>query len=107
MVNKDTSRQLGATDAGLKPADYPLGSAKSRAAARANLERRFAGRKKLDVVTRCIVDVPGFTEPQLGEWRECSDGTLLRHSRLPAGMTIEAAERIVKQQGSKPTPRPK
>ena len=106
MANKGSQRQLGATDAGLKPGDYPLGSAQSRAAARANLERRFAGRKRLDVVTRCIVDVPGFAEPQLGKWRECPDGSLLRFSRLPAGMTIEEAERIVAQPGWKPTASP-
>ena len=34
----------------LKPSEYPLRSVQSRAAAMALLERRFAGRKRIDVV---------------------------------------------------------
>jgi len=45
MANNGAEGQLGATDAGPKPGDYPLGSAQSRAAARAKLYKQLAGRK--------------------------------------------------------------
>jgi hypothetical protein len=42
MVNKGTQGRLGATDSGIRPGCFPLGSAQSRAAARAMLEARKA-----------------------------------------------------------------
>ena len=39
MANRDSQGRLGATDEGLRLADYALGSAQSRAAARAYLLR--------------------------------------------------------------------
>ena len=42
MANKNTQGRLGATDTGIRPGGFPLGSAKSRAAARGLLERRRA-----------------------------------------------------------------
>lgn len=100
---KRSPMRLGATDSGVRPGEYPLGSAQSRAAARALLASRLEGRERVDFVVRCIVDVPGFTKPQLGEWSECDDGTLMRCSYLPAGMTIEEAERVVAERAQKQT----
>jgi hypothetical protein len=99
-MSKRSTARLGATDAGVMPGEYPLGSPQSRAAARAMLKRRLEGRKRVDFVVRCIVDVPGFTKPQVGDWVECDDGMLMRCSHLPAGMTIEQAERIAAAGGA-------
>lgn len=75
---------------GARPGNYELGSLQSRAAARAMLARRFAGRKRLTI----ILDSEG-EGPCLGERREGADGTLVRRCYLPAGMTLQEAERIV------------
>jgi hypothetical protein len=91
---KRSIARLGATDAGVSPGKYPLGSPQSRAAARAMLTRRWERRERVDFVVRHIGAVPGFTKPQVSDWVECDDGTLMRCSHLPAGMTIEQAERI-------------
>lgn len=92
MADKGAKRGLGATDAGLKPGDYAVGSPQSRAAARALLERRFAGR----IARTIIVDLgTDCTEPRIGEWREGADGSRGRVCALPDGMTMQEAERIV------------
>ena len=78
----------------MKPSKYPLGSTQSRAAARALLERRFAGRRRIDLVSS--VPRPGDDGGiHIGAWIECDDGSLFRLSTLPPGMTIEEAEQIV------------
>jgi hypothetical protein len=102
MVNKGPHGRLGATDSGLRPGRFALGSAQSRAAARALIERRFAGRARCELVIRHIALDPSLAEPQLGEWYEGSDGQMWRCSHLPAGMTIEEAERIVAERGQPP-----
>jgi hypothetical protein len=94
MASKGAQDPLSATGAGLKPGEYPLGSAQSRAAARALLERRFAGRNRLDIVSS-IPRPGGDGAIHIGAWSEAADGTLLRFSNIPAGMTLEEAERIV------------
>ena len=94
MANKGAQRPLGATDSGLKPGEYPLGSPQSRAAARALLERRFAGRRRIDVVSS-IPRPGGDGGIRIGTWIECDDGTLFRLSTIPSGMTIQEAERLV------------
>ncbi len=101
MANTGTQGRLGATDSGIKPGCFPLGSAQSRAAARAQLEQRFAGREKCDVVIRHIGSDPDWDEPQLGQWHEGPDGQMRRCSHLPADMTIEEAECIVAEPGWK------
>jgi hypothetical protein len=40
MANKGAQKPLGATDSGLRLSHYPVGSAQSRAAARALLDKR-------------------------------------------------------------------
>lgn len=73
-----------------------------RAAARAALMRRFAARRRIDVVSS--VQRPGGDGGiHLGAWIEGDDGVLFRFSTIPAGMTIAEAERIVSQPGWKPT----
>jgi len=67
----------------------------SRAAARAVLTRRFAGRKTVDLIVSSPLPCPRGDGIRVGEWCEGEDGTLTRISFLPRGMTIEEAERIV------------
>jgi RecB family exonuclease len=102
MANKGPQGRLDATGAGLRLGDYALGSPQSRAAARALLERRFAERRRIDIV--CSIPRPGAERGiQIGTWREGADGSLIRLSNLPPGMTIEEAERIVAQRGQQQT----
>jgi hypothetical protein len=78
---KRSIARLGATDAGVSPGKYPLGSPQSRAAARAILARRFAERKREElVVTHYAL---GPDKMRVGEWNESGDGTLIRVSHLP------------------------
>ena len=86
-----------------KPGDYPVGSPESRAAARALLEAKRAGRKRIDIV--CRIPRPGDNGAiHFGNWIEKSDGSIFRISNVPPGMTIAEAERIVSQPGWKPSP---
>jgi hypothetical protein len=96
MANKGGQKPPGATGAGPKPAEYPLGSPQSRAAARALLERRFAGRRRIDVVSS-IPRPGGDGAIRIGTWIECDDGSLFRFSTIPSGMTILEAEQIALQ----------
>ena len=85
----------------MKPGDFALGSPQSRAAARGLLESLRAGRKRLDIV--CSIPRPGEDcAIRIGTWMEQPDGSLLRFSNIPAGMTMADAERIVSQPGWKP-----
>jgi hypothetical protein len=93
---------LPATAAGKGLGDLPLGSAQSRAAARALLERRLAGRNRLDIVSS-IPRPGGNGAIHIGAWSEAADGTLMRFCNIPAGMTLEEAEGIVA--GQRPTTR--
>jgi len=86
----------------MKPGDYALGSAQSRAAARALLERHFAARTRQTI----IISGSDSKEPRIGKWEEGADGSLGRICILPRGMTLQEAERIVSQPGWKPTAPP-
>ncbi len=90
-----------AAEDGARPANYDLGSLQSRAAARALLKRRLAGRERLNI----ILDLES-EGPRLGEWREGADGRLIRFCYLPSGTELEDAERIVAQPGWKPQSQP-
>lgn len=93
MANNGAQDPLSATGAGMKPGEYPLGSVQSRVAARALLERRLAARNRLDIVSS-IPRPGGDGEIHIGAWSEAADGTLMRFSNIPAGMTLEEAEWI-------------
>jgi hypothetical protein len=89
----------------MKPSDYPLFSTQSRAAARALLKRRSVGWRRIDVVSS--IPRPGADgEIRIGAWQEGEDGVLFRYNNIPAGMTIQEAERIVSQPGWKPSIQP-
>ena len=56
MAIKGSTRPLGATDQGLRPGGFPLGSALSRAAARSLLAARKVNEEAVDFQTVSILD---------------------------------------------------
>jgi hypothetical protein len=78
MANKRAERPLGATDSGVRPGDFPLGSAASRAAARATLEAKRAGRKTVEIIVCPLVPNPDDDPRTEREWMEGADDTLWR-----------------------------
>jgi hypothetical protein len=55
----------------------------------------------------CSIPRPGAQgEIRIGDWIEGQDGTLFRTCNIPAGMTIQEAERIVSRPRWKPTAPP-
>jgi hypothetical protein len=80
----------------MKPSDYPLGSAESRAAARSLLERRFAARKRIEDI--CSIPRPHAEgTAHIGDWIEGRDGTLFRMCNVPSGMAIREVEQLLTQ----------
>lgn len=69
------------------PEEFPISSPESRAAARALLDDRFAGRKVLTMIINLSSDEPRFHETP------CDDGTLWRVLSYPSEMTILEALR--------------
>jgi hypothetical protein len=67
----------------VRPGDYPISSPVSRAAARLQLARSKASRKRL----RLISNIPWLgTDGMLmhfGPWQECPDGTLFQMIYVP------------------------
>jgi hypothetical protein len=67
----------------MKPEDFPIGSAESRAAARLKVARWFNGRKRLTL----IMDIPRprTDNPRVifGDWTERPDGSLYRLVHAP------------------------
>lgn len=81
----------------MNPGNYALGSPQSRAAARAILGRRLAGRKRTELIIISSVPRPQGDGIRIGKWSGCTDGTLTRTSFLPSDMTMDEAERIVSE----------
>jgi hypothetical protein len=67
----------------VKPADYPISSPASRAAARLQIAQRNSSRKRVRLV--CNVPRPGVDDSRVrfGGWQECQDGTLLQIAYVP------------------------
>jgi hypothetical protein len=86
----------------VRPADFPVGSPESRAAARAAVEQRRASQKRREFVLIHSVPRPNYEGdpnfdplgPIVHEWHMAEDGVLERHCSIPPGMTLEEAERI-------------
>jgi hypothetical protein len=90
----------------VRPADFPVGSPESRAAARAAVEQRRASQKRRELVIVHSVPSPNRESdpdfdplgPIVHEWRMAEDGVLERTCWIPPGMTVEEAERICAEQ---------
>ncbi len=87
MIEKTRkSLALPATHSSLHPADFPVGSAQSRAAARMLAQQRENQRERLEII------ITGEAELHGTPWTECSDGTLMRTLCLPGNMSIAGDE---------------
>ena len=86
----------------MRPGDFALGSEQSRASARWLVEKRRVGERRFTL----IMDIGDVKEPSFSPWREGADGRLVRVCSLPAGMTLQEAERIVAKPGWKPSVKP-
>jgi hypothetical protein len=64
------------------------------------LERRFAEQRRIDIVST-IPRPGGDGGIHIGTWINGADGSLIRFSDIPPGMTIEEAEKIVAARGRK------
>ena len=70
-----TQLTLPATNSGPRPGDFPLGSAKSRAAARALLRNQQASKPRIEIVT----NVEGFNT----QWQDFGDVLMrIRYERM-------------------------
>jgi len=88
-------KRLPATAGKPRPGSFAVGTLQSRAAARALLNCKLDSAQKLDIVLTVVGCPDQFNPPTIGEWMAGSDGTLTRISRIPWGMTIAEAERMV------------
>lgn len=78
-----------------RPEEFPLGSAESRAAARAMQELRERGIARLQIIFD-IFDTPSHANlvPEVGPWYE-SNGTLTRILFIPPGTDEETQRRLL------------
>lgn len=76
------------------PADFPLGSPASRAAARMRFQRLRDSHERIEIVIQGF-SLRGDDAPTASPWTEASDGTLSRTLFIPSGMSIEEAKRIL------------
>jgi hypothetical protein len=79
-----------------RPYEFPLGSAESRAAARAMLEAQERGVRRLQI----IFDAPrprreGEPHTKVGPWFETEDGGLMRYVFVPPGTDEETLRRLL------------
>lgn len=79
----------------MKPGDYPLGSERSRAAARKTLEQRQIGKGRITIICDLGEDAD-VTEPSFTPWTEGEKG-FGRVAKIPNGMSVKEAERIFKE----------
>ena len=75
----------------MRPGDYPIGSQRSRAAARSLLHFRSRAEAEVRRFT-LIMDLGDVTEPSFSPWKSGEDGGLYRVVFIPKGMA--EAERI-------------
>jgi hypothetical protein len=83
----------------MRPDEFPLGSAQSRAAARGVLESRKIDAPRLEVINH--IPRPNRdgqrddTKPYAAPWQKIANGQLMRILYVPTGMTEEEARRAV------------
>lgn len=108
MANKDRRKPLGATELGPKPGEFPLGSEKSRAAARAVLEAREVepqGNQLLLVLTAAALELALDSQTCVEILRECRflpvgpcGGVDLCH--IPDGLSAKELEQYLREHGA-------
>jgi hypothetical protein len=79
-----------------KPGDFPIGSPESRAAARAMLEARMKGMRRLQIVTNVrVFSYPDNSKPHVTPWTETLDGCLMRFIYVPNGTDEETEDQFL------------
>ncbi len=91
-MNIDQKGTLPAPESGIRPGDFALGSAQSRAAARYLLQRRMDGRVRREL----IIGIDADRKPRADEYGHDRDsGEFARMVAIPYGMTIADGLRTV------------
>ena len=92
-MNTDRKPNLLATENGVRPGDFPVGSAQSRAAARHLLKKRMEGLKRRET----IIGIDADRKPNAGKYGEDDRGSgeIARLIGIPYGMTLGEGLRAV------------
>jgi hypothetical protein len=108
MANKDRRKPLGATESGPKPDEFPLGSERSRAAARVVLEAREAesqAEQLLLVVLSAALKLALSPDACLEILREChylpaGPCGVVDLGHIPDGLSAEELEQYLREHGA-------
>jgi hypothetical protein len=108
MTNKSRQTVQAATDSGLKPGEFPLGSEKSRAAARAMLEAREAESQENQVILRVMRadrELALSSDECVQILREChylpvGPCGVVDLGHIPDGLNAEELERYLRKHGA-------
>jgi hypothetical protein len=77
------------------PWEFEVGSAESRAAARAMLESRERNVRRIQLVHHVPRGGKDDSVPRVGPWRPTDDGGLLRLVYVPSGTDEETTRRLL------------
>lgn len=80
------------SDHRVRPEDFLVGSAESRAAARAALEARDTDMRRIQIVSHVERPRQDNSVPHIGPWQQAGDGSLMRIVYVPPGTDEEARE---------------
>jgi hypothetical protein len=78
-----------------QPENSALGSPESRAAARAMLESREKGVRRIQFVSNVQWSGQDNSLPHVGDWQRCIDGGLMRFVYVPDGTDDETENRLL------------
>ena len=97
--SENTPTLLATNEPPLKPGDFPLGSALSRAAARMLLNNQPDLRKRAEIVANVLLSdldgvLPDPAKPHATPWVGDDKG-LVRILYVPKGMSVEEARKVV------------
>jgi hypothetical protein len=83
------------SDSTPNPWEFAVGSAESRAAARAMLEARDEGVPRLQIAHSVPSPRQDNSRPRLGQWTPMIDGGFMRVVYIPQNTDVETRERIL------------
>jgi hypothetical protein len=83
------------TERTVRPEDFSVGSAESRAAARAALEARDGSVRQLEIVSYIERPRQDNSVTHIGPWQRIGDGSLMRIAYVSPGTGGEAIQRLL------------
>ena len=107
MRTEGRCNRQGATKSGPRPGNFPLGSGKSRAAARAALDARAAeSEESFMVLMSAAQDLALEPDACIEILRECGrlpkgPGGVVDLSKIPDGLNAAETERFLREHGAK------